>query len=328
MYVVTGGAGFIGSNIVWSLERRGLGPVVVADRLGTGDKWKNIAKREIADVIPPGHLLDFLDANAGAVTAVIHMGAISATTERDADLIFENNFALSMDLWRWCTAHEVRFIYASSAATYGDGTQGFDDDATPDGLARLRPMNAYGWSKHLFDRRIVRMVENGEPRPPQWAGLKFFNVFGPNEYHKDRMKSVVAQIQPVAARGETCRLFRSHRPDYEDGGQLRDFVWVDDCVRIVDWLLDNDEVGGIFNAGTGQARSFLDLATAVYRALDREPRIEYIDTPEDIRDRYQYFTQANMDKLRAAGFDAPMTSLEDAVRSYVVDFLNADDPYR
>jgi len=328
MYVVTGGAGFIGSNIVWSLERRGLGPVVVADRLGAGDKWKNIAKREIADVIPPGRLLDFLDASAGAVSAVIHMGAISATTERDADLIFENNFALSMDLWRWCTAHEVRFIYASSAATYGNGAEGFDDDATPEGLARLRPMNAYGWSKHLFDRRIVRMVENGEPRPPQWAGLKFFNVFGPNEYHKDRMKSVVAQIQPVAARGETCRLFKSHRPDYEDGGQLRDFVWVDDCVRIVDWLLDNGDVSGIFNAGTGQARSFLDLATAVYRALDKEPKIEYIDTPEDIRDRYQYFTQANMDKLRAAGFDEPMTALEDAVRSYVVDFLNADDPYR
>jgi len=328
MYVVTGGAGFIGSNIVWSLEQRGLGPVVVADRLGTGEKWRNIAKREIADLVPPGRLMEFLDTNAASVSAVIHMGAISATTERDADLIFENNFALSMDLWRWCAAREVRFIYASSAATYGDGAEGFDDDATPGGLARLRPMNAYGWSKHLFDRRIVRIVENGEPRPPQWAGLKFFNVFGPNEYHKDRMKSVVAQIQPVAACGETCRLFRSHRPDYEDGGQLRDFVWVDDCVKIVDWLLDNEGVSGIFNAGTGHARSFLDLATAVYRALDREPQIEYTDTPEDIRDRYQYFTQANMGKLRTAGFDAPMTSLEDAVRSYVVDFLSADDPYR
>ncbi len=328
MYVVTGGAGFIGSNIVDGLERRGLGPVVVADHLGDGDKWRNLAKRELADVIPPESLIEYLDANAAQVKAVIHMGAISATTETDVDLIFENNFRLSLYLWQWCTRHGARFIYASSAATYGDGGAGFDDDASPDALARLRPMNPYGWSKHLFDRRVARSIVHGDDSPRQWAGLKFFNVYGPNEYHKERMQSVVSQVYPVARDGGPARLFKSHHPDYQDGGQLRDFIWVDDCVEIVLWLLDNDGVSGLFNCGTGKARSFADLAGAVYAALDRAPEIEFIDTPEDIRDKYQYFTEARMEKLRAAGYGKPMTELEDGVGRYVRDFLHRDDPYR
>ena len=328
MYLVTGGAGFIGSNIVAALEEKRLGKIAVCDRLGKGDKWRNIAKRELAEIVHPDHLLDFLEDNSADIEAVIHMGAVSATTETDADLIIDTNYKLSLGLWRWCADRGARFIYASSAATYGDGSKGFDDDASPEALAELRPMNPYGWSKHLFDRRIVRMIADGEPCPPQWAGLKFFNVYGPNEYHKEGQQSVAAQLFPNAKAGKTAKLFKSHNPDYEDGGQLRDFIWVGDCVDIVMGILANGQVNGLFNCGTGKARSFADLAAAVYQALGKKPKIEYIPTPENIRDRYQYFTEANMDRLRAAGYDKPATSLEDGVAEYVNGFLNADDPYR
>lgn len=328
MYVVTGGAGFIGSNIVAALEQRGLGDVVVCDRMRANDKWRNIAKRELADIVHPDHLLGFLDANAKKVKAIIHMGAISATTETDADLILTNNFALTLSLWNWCAEHRVRFIYASSAATYGDGAQGFDDDASIAHLASLRPMNAYGWSKHLFDRRVARKLVDGQPIPPQFAGLKFFNVYGPNEYHKGGQKSVVAHVFPKAQAGEAAPLFRSHHPDYDDGGQLRDFVWVGDCVDVVMWLLDHPKVSGLFNLGTGEARSFRDLASTVYRALGKQPEITFVDTPVQIRDKYQYFTQAGMERLRQAGYSKPFTSLEEGVTRYVQDYLAQPDPYR
>jgi ADP-L-glycero-D-manno-heptose 6-epimerase len=328
MYVITGGAGFIGSNIVWALEQRALGKVIVCDRLAEPDKWRNIAKRELWDVIIPEDLFDFLEDNASNIEAVIHMGAISSTTEPDVDLIMDTNFRLSVDIWRWCTHHQVRLIYASSAATYGDGAQGFDDDGSIEALAALQPLNAYGWSKNLFDRRVARMIADNEPRPPQWAGLKFFNVYGPNEYHKDRMRSVVSQVFPNARDGKAATLFKSHHPDFEDGGQLRDFVWVGDCVDIVEWLLATPGANGLFNCGTGQARSFKDLTHAVYDAVGQEANIDYIDTPEEIRAKYQYFTEAKMDRLRAAGYDKSFTSLEDGVAQYVNDFLNTDDPYR
>jgi len=328
MYVITGGAGFIGSNIAWGLEALGLGPVAIVDRLREAEKWRNVSEREIAHVVDPENLMNFLASHRQDITAIIHMGAISSTTERNVDLIIENNFRLSVALWDWCTANTVRFIYASSAATYGDGTQGFEDESTGMALARLKPLNPYGWSKHLFDRRVSRIIADGGVTPPQWAGLKFFNVYGPNEYHKGRMQSVVAQVYMSAAANEAAILFRSHHPGYVDGGQLRDFIWVGDCIDIVNWLLDTPSVSGLFNCGTGKARSFADLAAAVYRALGKEPNIEFVDTPEDIRERYQYFTEATMDRLRGAGYEKPMTELEDGVRSYVVDFLHTDDPYR
>ncbi|MBF0561432.1 MAG: ADP-glyceromanno-heptose 6-epimerase [Alphaproteobacteria bacterium] len=327
MIVVTGGAGFIGSNIVAALEARGCSDIVVCDRLRCGDKWRNLAKRELGDIIHPDRLLPWLDSHAGAVEAIFHMGAISATTERDADLILENNFHLSMDLWDWCARNRVRFIYASSAATYGDGAQGFTDDAAIEALAQLRPLNAYGWSKLLFDRRIMRLLSQGGAAPPQWAGLKFFNVYGPNEGHKGSMKSVVAQIHPRIRAGEPARLFRSHRPDYTDGGQLRDFVSVWDCLDVMLWLYDHPDVSGLFNCGTGQSRSFRDLAVAVFHALDMEPVIEFIDTPIEIRDKYQYFTQADMSKLRQAGYDKPFLALEEGVARYVRNYLGAADSY-
>ena len=328
MYVVTGGAGFIGSNIVWALEQRGADKIVVVDRLRDGCKWKNIAKRALHDIIHPDKLFEFLDANASNVEAIFHMGAISATTEMDADKIVENNFRLSLDLWKWCTGHHVRFIYASSAATYGGGEHGFVDDAALDAQAKLRPLNPYGWSKLAFDRRILQAMGSGEAHPPQWAGLKFFNVYGPNEYHKGSMQSVVSHIFPIAEKGETAKLFQSHNPKYEDGGQMRDFVYIDDCVDVMMWLLDNERVSGLFNCGTGTARPFKDLAAAVYDALGQDPKIEYVPTPEHLRDKYQYFTEADMAKLREAGYDKPFTPLEDGVRAYVQDYLFTEDPFR
>jgi ADP-L-glycero-D-manno-heptose 6-epimerase len=328
MIIVTGGAGFIGSNLAAALAARGAGEVVVCDWLGTGEKWRNLAKHEIADIVSPEDLLTFLDLHEGRVQAVFHLGAITSTTETDVDLLMRTNFGLSLALWNWCGSARVRFIYASSAATYGDGRNGFDDDGSIAALAKLNPLNAYGWSKHLFDRRVARVVASGGPHPPQWAGLKFFNVYGPNEYHKGPMKSVVAQIYPEAAAGRPAALFRSHRPDYQDGGQLRDFIWVGDCIDVLLWLLDNREVNGLYNLGTGRARSFKDLALSVYRALGREPSIRYVDTPPEVRDRYQYFTEARMTRLRAAGYTAPFTPLEEGVGRYVREYLSAPDPYR
>ncbi|WP_043745915.1 ADP-glyceromanno-heptose 6-epimerase [Paramagnetospirillum magneticum] len=328
MILVTGGAGFIGSNILAALEEKGAGKLVVCDRLRSGTKWQNIAKRELADIVHPEQIFDFLEANAKHMEVVIHMGAISATTETDADKILANNFSLSLALWKWCALHDVRFIYASSAATYGDGTQGFDDDGSMEHLAHLRPLNAYGWSKHLFDRRVARKVWAGSRKPPQWAGLKFFNVYGPNEYHKGGQQSVVAQVYPHAEKNAAYQLFRSHNPKYPDGGQLRDFIWIGDVVDVVMWLVENPKVSGLFNVGTGKARSFLDLANAVYRAVGREPQIKFRDTPIEIRDKYQYFTQAKMERLHRAGYSKPFTSLEDGVEQYVKRYLASGDAYR
>lgn len=327
MIVITGGAGFIGSNLVAGLERRGGVELVVCDRLGNGDKWRNIAKRELADLIPPERLFDFLGTHAREVDVIFHMGAISSTTETDVDLIAQENFRLSLALWAWCTRHGKRFIYASSAATYGDGSAGFDDDSSPAGLAKLRPLNPYGWSKHVFDRRIARLLRTEGPRPAQHVGLKFFNVYGPNEYHKGGQRSVAHQLYPRAMAGEKARLFKSHNPAYPDGGQKRDFVWVGDCVSVMLWLLDHPAVNGLFNLGSGKARSFADLARAIYAAAGKEVQFDFVDTPVEIRDKYQYFTEAKMERLRAAGYELPMTALEDGVRQYVQDFLAASDPY-
>ncbi len=327
MKLVTGGAGFIGSNIVAGLCDRGE-DVVVCDRLRRHEKWRNIAKRDLVDIVDPETLAAWLDVHGGDLDTIVHMGAISSTTETDADLIVETNFRLSLFLWRWCATHGVPFIYASSAATYGDGSDGFDDDFSRSSLARLRPLNAYGWSKHLFDRRVRRALDNSETAPPQWAGLKFFNVYGPNEYHKGGMQSVVAQKLPLALAGEPVTLFRSHNPEYPDGGQRRDFVWVSDCVDVVLWLLDNPQISGLYNLGTGVDRTFEDLARAVFTALGHEPQIAFIEMPEAIRDKYQYFTRAQMTRLRDAGYTRPFTSLEDGVGAYIQKYLTAADPYR
>lgn len=327
MILVTGGAGFIGSNIVAALAERGVS-VAVCDFLGEAGKWRNLSKTELRDFIHPDRLDTWLGLHVGEIEAVVHMGAISSTDASDGDLVVRTNFSLSWQLWQWCARHGKRFVYASSAATYGAGEQGYDDDDSPAALAQLRPLNLYGWSKHLFDRRVARAVAQREPLPAQWAGLKFFNVYGPNEYHKGGMQSVVAKMHPTAARGEEVLLFKSGRADIADGEQKRDFVYVDDCVAVVLWLLDHPDVNGIFNVGTGEARSFADLARALFEALGEPPRIGFRDMPEAIRDHYQYFTQARMDRLREAGFTQPFKSVEDGVRLYVQGYLSQPDMYR
>ncbi len=327
MILVTGGAGFIGSNLLAGLEANGQKALVACDQLDDGEKWQNIAKRSLLDIVRPDDLFPYLEAHRGEVEAIFHLGAISDTTVLDTERLLETNFRLSVSLWEHCAEENIRFFYASSAATYGDGSQGFDDDGSPEALAKFRPLNPYGWSKHLFDQHVAKIVRAGGAEPPQWVGLKFFNVYGPNEYHKGAQKSVAAQIFPDAKAGKPIRLFRSHNPDYADGEQLRDFLWVGDSVDIMLWLYEHPEVNGLFNLGSGKARSFLDLANAMFHALDKEPNIEFIDTPEEVRERYQYFTQAEMSRLRQAGCDLPFTSLEDGIARYVRNHLNAADPY-
>ena len=324
MIIVTGGAGFIGSNIVTALAASGT-RVAVCDRLRQGNKWRNLARVPLTDLILPETLLEWLPAHAAEIEAIVHMGAISSTTETDVDLIVDVNFRLSQALWRWCALTGKRFIFASSAATYGAGEHGFDDE--PQQLPLLRPLNPYGWSKHLFDRWVGQTQAAGDPCPPQWVGLKFFNVYGPNEYHKGGMRSVVAQKYPLAAAERPVTLYRSHRPDIADGAQKRDFIYVRDCVQVVQWLLAHPEVSGLYNLGTGRARSFADLARALFAALRRPARIEYLDTPPAVLAHYQYFTEARMERLRRAGYTQPFTSLEEGVADYVQRFLSQPDPY-
>jgi ADP-L-glycero-D-manno-heptose 6-epimerase len=324
MILLTGGAGFIGSNLHAVLAARGL-ETVVCDRLRAAGKWRNLAAHPPARLIPPEQLDGFLAAHP-PLEAVIHLGAISATTATDGDLVWATNVELSLALWEWCTQRGVRFIYASSAATYGDGSAGFDDGL--DGLERLRPLNLYGWSKHAFDLAVARTLAEGEPRPPQWAGLKFFNVYGPNEYHKSGMISVVKVKHDEILAGHAPTLFRADRPGVADGAQMRDFVWVDDAVNVILWLLDMPGVNGLFNLGTGVARTYRDLARAVCTAAGVADEVAFVDMPPALRGIYQSYTQAEMGRLRAAGYTGAFTTLEDGVTRYVRDFLRAPNPYR
>lgn len=330
MLVITGGGGFIGSVLAARLNEEGRTDLVIVDRFGSGDKWRNIAKRDFFEIVPIDGLTAWLDRFGGEIEAVFHLGANSSTTARDADEIIDYNLNYSIALWRWCVKAGRPLIYASSAATYGDGGAGFDDAGGIEALKRLRPLNLYGWSKHAFDLWALREAERGDV-PPLWVGLKFFNVFGPNEYHKGDMMSLVAKNYARVATGEPVRLFRSHRPDYRDGEQLRDFVYVKDCVDVMLWLWRQrpraDQLNGIYNLGTGKARSFLDLIQAIGAACGQVPKIEYVDMPEAIRPNYQYFTEAVMSRLRRAGYNAPFTRLEDAVADYVRSNLAAPDPH-
>jgi ADP-L-glycero-D-manno-heptose 6-epimerase len=316
MIIVTGGAGFIGSAIVWKLNNEGIDDIIVVDDLGTSEKWKNLVNLRYNDYI---HMDDFLDMVLEddvpfSVSGIIHMGACSSTTERDADYLMENNYRYSVNLADWAVKRAVRFIYASSAATYGNGSLGFSDDA--DVMAALKPINMYGYSKQLFDLWVMR-----NKLETKMAGIKFFNVFGPNEYHKGDMRSVIHKSFGQIAETGKVRLFKSHRPEYGDGEQKRDFVYVKDCVDVLWWFLQNREVNGIFNLGTGKARTWNDLVKAVFAATGRDPEIDYVDMPESIRDQYQYFTEARMDKLRLTGCPLSFHSLEDAVADYVKKYL-------
>jgi ADP-L-glycero-D-manno-heptose 6-epimerase len=319
MILVTGGAGFIGSILQAALATRGYETVVV-DWLGSEDKWRNLAKHPPANIIPPTELEAFLDQRP-PVEMVFHLGAVSSTTARDGDLTWRTNFEMSRRLWRWCTGRDVRLVYASSAATYGDGSAGFDDVFGVAALEKLRPLNLYGWTKHAFDLLVARSL------PPQWVGLKFFNVYGPNEYHKGSMISVVKIKYDEVAAGGPVKLFRSDVPGLPDGEQKRDFVWVGDITDVLLWLLDSPGVNGLFNLGTGRARTYLDLAHAVCDAAGRPRQVEFIDMPPALRGQYQSFTEAPMDRLRAAGYAGQFTPLEEGVRRYIQDHLATADRY-
>ena len=324
MIVITGGAGFIGSNLNAALAAAGH-EVVVVDWLGCEGKWRNLATCPPARIVPPDTLDSFL-ANDPAIEMIFHLGAISETTANDGDLVWRTNVELSSKLWNWCTAHQVRLVYASSAATYGDAVAGFDDDI--DALHHLKPRTLYGWSKHVFDMWVAKMLAAGAPRPPQWAGLKFFNVYGPNEDHKGSMISVVKVKYDDIKTGHLPRLFRAAQPGLADGQQRRDFIWVGDVVDVMLWLLQTPTVNGLFNVGTGQARSYLELAHAVCRACNVPEQVDFIDMPLHLRNGYQSFTQARIDRLREAGYAGQFTVLEEGIRRYVAHHLNAPDPYR
>lgn len=317
--VVTGAAGFIGRNVVAELNRRGSDDVILVDDLGSDDKWKNLRGLAFEDILSPVQFRKRLHRGSfgRSVGAIVHLGACSATTESDADYLLANNYGYTRRLCEWALERRVRFVYASSAATYGDGSRSYsDDDAVTPALV---PMNMYGYSKHMFDLWALR-----SGALDQIVGLKYFNVFGPGEAHKGDMRSVVAKAYDEIGRTGTLSLFRSYRDGVADGEQMRDFVYVADAVDVTLHFLEDTRVGGLYNCGTGQARTWLDLGRAVFAALGREPRIDFIEMPASLRDRYQYFTQAEVGKLRASGYDQPFTSLEDAVAQYVQQL--ADDP--
>ncbi len=319
--LVTGGAGFIGSALVWALNRRGVERVVVADRLGREGKWRNLAPLAFEDYLEADDLLPRLERHAlGRFDCVLHMGACSSTTETDAAYLARNNFEFTKQLAEWALGRGARFVYASSAATYGDGARGMEDfDDAADALQRLRPLNAYGYSKQLVDLWAARKGLLGRV-----VGCKFFNVFGPNEDHKGDMRSLVSKAYGQVRETGRVRLFRSHHPDYRDGEQRRDFLYVKDCVAMTLFLAAHPRAAGLYNLGSGVASTWLELAGALFAAMGRTPDVEFVDMPESIRDRYQYHTRADVGKLREAGYDAPVTPLGEAVRDYVADYLAPD----
>lgn len=325
--LVTGGGGFIGSNLVAALLERGTHHVVVCDAFGDDEKWRNLSKHIVFEIIHPIKMFEWLEFNKAHVEIVYHLGAISSTTEKNVNALLKENFECSLRLWRWCNSRGVRFIYASSSATYGDGSQGFEDSEESTYLRKLKPLSAYGWSKHMFDVHVAEDVERGEASISQWAGLKIFNTYGPNEYHQGEQRSVISKMAGSMLQSASVRLFKSYNPDYKDGEQKRDVIYVKDCAKVMLWLLDNPHVSGLFNLGTGKASTFNDMAHAMFSAVDRAPRINYIDMPEDLVSHYQYFTEASMKKLRVAGYKYDFTSLKDGMHDYVKNYLLADDIY-
>jgi ADP-L-glycero-D-manno-heptose 6-epimerase len=316
MIVVTGGAGFIGSAIVWRLNQLGENKVIIVDELGLDDKWENLVPLKFEDFIHKGDFISMiLDRDIPFETnAIIHMGANSSTTEKDADNLFSNNYLYTKELAMYCLEKNIRFVYASSAATYGDGSLGFNDDVSK--LETLRPLNMYGYSKQLFDLWAKR---NGAF--DKIVGLKYFNVYGPNEYHKGDMRSVVHKAFEQIRDTGKVKLFKSMNPKYKDGEQLRDFIYVKDAVEITLFFLDKPEINGLYNLGTGKSRTWTDLVTAIFKALNKPVNIEYIDLPEHLKNKYQYFTEANMNKIKKVGYNLQISSLEDGVADYVKNYL-------
>jgi ADP-L-glycero-D-manno-heptose 6-epimerase len=316
LVVVTGGAGFIGSNLVEELGRRGQ-PVVVIDDFDGPEKWSNVSHTNVHALVNWTVALDWLDKHADLISAVFHLGAISSTTASDLNLLLAKNVHFSNAMWDWCARTGKPLLYGSSAATYGDGRLGFSDAMNLAQLEQLHPLNPYAWSKHLVDLRILRSVTAGAKQPPAWYGVKFFNVYGPREHHKGDMRSVALKFYEKATSGGDVELFRSHRPDVKDGMQLRDFIHVGDCIDVMLWLMAARPDNGIYNIGTGRAEPFLEIANAVIAATKAPAQVRFIDMPEAIRDRYQYFTAADMSKLRGAGYNGSFRPVAAGIADYV-----------
>jgi ADP-L-glycero-D-manno-heptose 6-epimerase len=315
LIIVTGGAGFIGSAFVWKLNNEGIDDIIIVDELGKSAKWKNLSGRKFTDYIQKDDfIIDLKEDKFYDIKAIIHMGACSSTTETDAEFLMKNNYAYTRDLAHWALSKNVRFIYASSAATYGDGSKGFSDDDQI--TANLLPLNIYGYSKHLFDLWAMRNKVTDKI-----AGLKFFNVFGPNEYHKEGMVSVAYTAFHQILEAGKVKLFKSYLDEYEHGEQKRDFIYIKDCVEVIWWLMQNEHVNGLFNLGTGKARTWNGLVKSIFSAMGINPKIDYIDMPEKIQDQYQYHTEAEMDKLKKTGCPVEFRSLEEAVHDYILGYL-------
>jgi len=315
MHILTGAAGFIGSCMLSKLNQKGINDVVIVDDFSREDKNLNLENKSYIEKVDREDLFKWLEINHKNVEFIIHLGARTDTTEFDIEVFNKLNLNYSKAVWNTAVKHSIPMIYASSAATYGMGEKGYDDNN--DIIPGLKPLNPYGESKNDFDKWVISQTA----QPPYWSGLKFFNVFGPNEYHKGRMASVVFHAYNQIIEKGSVKLFRSHKDEYEDGKQLRDFIYVQDVVDVIHFLTQHKKDSGIYNLGSGKARTFLDLVNGTFAALDKEPEIEFIDTPLDIRDKYQYFTEANMEKLKSIGYDQAFTSLEDGIRKYVRDYL-------
>jgi ADP-L-glycero-D-manno-heptose 6-epimerase len=310
--VVTGGAGFIGSCFIWKLNSQGIEDIIVVDHRDTSEKWKNLVGKHVEDYIEKDKFLESLEANKleGSFDFIVHMGACTSTTETDAAYLMENNYLYSQRLAKWALAQNIPFLYASSAATYGAGELGYSDE--DEITLKLKPLNLYGYSKQLFDLWVVQNRLSDKV-----AGFKFFNVFGPNEYHKQDMRSVITKVFDEVIKGQKFRLFKSYKKEYADGEQKRDFIYIKDAIEIVYYFIEHPDKKGIFNIGTGVARSWNDIAKALFSALRLKPNIEYIDMPQEIRDKYQYFTQADLSKLKKTAINHKFFGLEGAVKDYV-----------
>ena len=315
MILITGGAGFIGSNLINSLLSKNFSEIVSVDSNNFINQSYFLNKK--FSRILPSELNSFLKKNKEKIKTVVHLGAITSTTERNVKLIIENNLELSIFLWNWCEKNKKRLIYASSAATYGDGSNSFDDNESDDYLSKLVPLNLYGWSKHIFDRLILKKKK----KPSQLVGLKFFNVYGPNEFHKNEMKSVILKIYEKVSNNLQVKLFKSHNVKFKDGEQLRDFIYVKDVISIIEWFLDNPKINGLYNVGTGKPRSFNDIAKSIFKNTNKATSLKYINTPPKIRKQYQYYTKANIKKLRDSGYKKSFFTLEEGIKDYIREYL-------
>lgn len=326
MIIITGGVGFIGSQVLAALEEVE-NNIAVVDVFGSDEKWRNVSKRRTTTFISPDSIFDFLEKHKKAIRLVLHFGGISSTMEKNVDIIVKNNINLSIDLYEYCIDNKIRFIYASSAATYGNGTNGLLDRDDVEYLDDLRPLNAYGWSKHCIDKHIWSTDNRKQSLENGVVALKFFNVYGPNEYHKGNQCSVIYSFYNQLKQGNTLQLFKSYKPEYNNGEQCRDFIWIQDCVNVVLWMIKHPTVSGIYNVGSGTPRTFNDVANIISSVLKKECAIEYIEMPKGLKEQYQYHTQANISKLRSVGYNLPMTSLEEGISFYIRDFLNTYDRY-